>query len=76
LAKLQVRLSHPDLVVDLVAFLRRAELYASQVGPSIVEVESDRIDDADKADDRINLTIRVWNLLHPAVTVVVLPSSG
>jgi len=71
----QVQLSHPEVVVDLVAFLRRAELHASQVGPSIVEVESDRPGDADGGEEQIGLTIRVWNLLHPTVTVVVLSSS-
>ena len=74
LRKLQVQLSHPELVVDLVAFLRRAELSASEVGPGIVEVDSPRNVDAAEAEHEIRLTIRVWRLLHPAVVVVQLPS--
>jgi len=68
--------SHPELVVDLVGFLRQAELSASQVGPGIVEVESARTADASEAEREINLMIRVWRLLHPAVNVVQLSSSG
>ena len=55
--------------MDLVAFLRRAELSASEVGPGIVEVDSPRNPDAGEADREIDLTIRVWRLLHPAVNV-------
>jgi hypothetical protein len=57
--------------VDLVAFLERAELQASQVGPGIVEVQSPRT-----TDSEIGLTIRVWRLLHPSVDVVQLSSSA
>jgi hypothetical protein len=74
--KLQLQLSHPELIVDLVGFLRQAELSAAQVGPGIVEVASVRTADAGEAERQINLTIRIWRLLHPAVNVVELSSSG
>lgn len=76
LRKLQLQLSHPEFVVDLVGFLRQAELSASQVGPGIVEVESSRAADASDAEHEITLMIRIWRLLHPAVNVVQLSSSG
>ena len=56
--------------MDLVAFLERAELQASQVGPGIVEVESSRMADAAEAARQIKLTIDIWRLLNPAVVVV------
>ena len=68
--KLQVKLSHPELVLDLVGFLRRAELRASQVGSAIVEVDPSNSLDLQQAELDINLMIRVWRLLHPVVDVV------
>jgi hypothetical protein len=62
--------SHPELVVDLVGFLRQAEFSASQIGPNIVEVESSRAVDGSEAEREINLMLRIWRLLHPAVTVM------
>ena len=69
-------MSHPELVVDLVGFLRQAEFSASQVGPNIVEIESSRAVEAAEAEREINLMLRIWRLLHPAVTVVQLSTSG
>jgi hypothetical protein len=63
-------------VLDLVGFLRQAELSAAQVGPDLVVVESSRGVDAGEAEREINLMLRVWRLLHPAVTVVHVPSAG
>jgi len=62
--------------VDLVGFLRQAELSASQLGPDLLVVDSSRGVDASEAEREINLMVRVWGLLHPAVTVVQVPSSG
>jgi hypothetical protein len=72
---LQFQLSHPELVLDLVGFLRRAELCAEEVGPSIVEVDSPQCADKYEARHQIDLTLRVWSLLHPHVAVTPLTSS-
>jgi hypothetical protein len=56
-------------VVDLVDFLRRAELGALQIGPAVVEVDLPQELDAREAELEVNMKLRVWRLLHPAVTV-------
>jgi hypothetical protein len=76
LRTLQFQLSHPELVLDLVGFLRRAELHAEEIGPSIVEVDSPRCEDKYEARHEIDLTLRVWSLLHPHVSVTPLTSAG
>ena len=73
---MQLQLSHPELVLDLVGFLRRAELLATQVGPAVVEVELPNALDARQAELEINLMIRVWRLLNPAVTVELLSTAS
>jgi hypothetical protein len=62
--------------VDLVGFLRQAELAAAQVGPDIVDVEPSRRIDVSQAEREINLLLRVWGLVHPSVTLVQVPSAG
>jgi hypothetical protein len=71
----QFHLSHPELALDLVGFLRRAELLAEEVGPSIVEVDSPRVADKYEARHEIDLTLRVWTLLHPDVSVTPLSAA-
>ena len=73
---MQFHLSHPELALDLVGFLRRAELQAEEVGPSIVEVASPRTADVYEARHEIDLTLRVWALLHPDVSVTPLSATG
>jgi hypothetical protein len=72
----QIQLSHPELVVDLVGFFHRAEMRALQVGPAVVEVDLPDALDGRQAELEINLMVRVWRLLHPAVTVVQLSAPG
>jgi hypothetical protein len=72
----QFHLSHPELALELVGFLRRAELQAEEVGPSIVEVDSPRSADRYEARHEIDLTLRVWTLLHPDVSVTPLSAAG
>jgi hypothetical protein len=73
---MQFQLSHPELVLDLVGFLHRAELRAEEVGPAIVEIESPRSADQYEARHEIDLTLRVWGLLHPDVSVTPLSAGS
>jgi hypothetical protein len=49
---------------------------ALQVGPAVVEVDLPDALDGRQAELEINLMIRVWRLLNPAVTVVHLSAPG
>jgi len=49
---------------------------ALQVGPAVVEVELPNALDARQAELEINLMIRVWRLLNPAVTVELLSTAS
>jgi len=66
---MQVRLSDPRLVVDLIAFLERAEYRALQVGPAVVEIDPTHDLDGGKAGSTTDLTLRAWSLQHPGVVL-------
>jgi hypothetical protein len=66
---LHVQVSHSEYIVDLLAFLRRAELRAFQIGPAALEVDLPHDLDLRQAELELELMIRIWTLRHPEVTV-------
>jgi hypothetical protein len=66
---MQVRLSDPRLVVDLLAFLERAEYRALQVGPAVVEIDPSHELDGGIAGALTDRTLRAWSLQHPGVVL-------
>jgi hypothetical protein len=66
---MQVRISDPRLVIDLIAFLERAEYRALQVGPAVVEIDPSHDLDGGSARATTDLTLRAWSLQHPGVVL-------
>lgn len=70
---MRLELSEPELVDDLVGFLRRCEVPADKIGGKAIEL--DRAHDNDAGGDamlariRLDGYLRVWCSMHPGVAV-------
>jgi hypothetical protein len=69
IAAIQVHVSDPQRLADLLGFLRRAELRALQVAPSVVEIDLPHTFDDRQAELEVDLMLRVWRVLQPGVEV-------
>lgn len=63
--KVQLRVSDPALVEDLLRFFRKRESSAERVDEDTVEVSILHILDERQARLELDLYLRVWQALHP-----------
>jgi len=66
---MQVRVSDPRLVFELIAFLERAEYRALQVGPAVVELDPVHDLGGGEVGLLTDLMLRAWNVRHPDVVL-------
>jgi hypothetical protein len=70
--RVRLRLSDPELVEDLLDFLRRRECAGEQVEDSeLLEVALPQTLQRSQAEMELDLLLRVWELMHPASVDVV-----
>jgi hypothetical protein len=62
-------LTDPELMPDLLAFLRRVHCVAEQTGADTVEVSLPEALDDDQARMEIDLYLWAWRLIHPGTDV-------
>jgi hypothetical protein len=70
--KVQLRVSDPALVDDLLRFFRRRESSAERLDEDTVEVSILHVLDERQARLELDLYLRVWQALHPDADVSLL----
>jgi hypothetical protein len=72
--RVRLRLSNQDLVDDLLDFLSRRECVGERIeGSRLVEVALPQELPEWQAQMELDLLLRVWQLLHPAIRIEVVP---
>jgi hypothetical protein len=66
---MRIRLSHPGLVDDLLAFLREKQCVAEQVSAETLDVRLPETERPDAASLELDLYLRVWEAVHPGTHV-------
>lgn len=66
---MNLHLTDPELMPDLLAFLRRVHCVASQTGPETVEVSLPEALDDEQARMEIDLYLWAWRLINPGADV-------
>jgi hypothetical protein len=66
---MRIRLSHPGLVDDLLAFLREKQCVAEQVSADTLDVRLPETRRPDAASLELDLYLRVWEATHPGAHV-------
>jgi hypothetical protein len=66
---MRIRLSHPALVDDLLAFLREKHCVAEQVSADTLDVRLPEAKRPDAASLELDLYLRVWETIHPGTHV-------
>lgn len=71
-AIMRVRLSDPDLLSDLLDYLRAAECVAEEIGPDELNVIVPRAPSDEQAHREVDIYLRAWQAMNPNVRAAII----